>query len=458
MKTTLNLILSVALLIIMASCSKDWLDEKPSKSLVVPQTLKDLQGIVDDYYTLNMGYSLLTISSLPNIYVADDDLGSLTQEYRDCYIWSKEINYTNNSSYDWSFFYQMIEKANLVIDGISKLAHSRESDYILGQAYYFRATGYYFLAQTFCKPYENAHAKTDLGLPIRSTSDVNVLSKRSNLQQVYEQIESDYNHANNLLPVSGSYFTRPTKVAALGMLAKVFLHKQDYETAGIYADSVIKLKPDVIDFNNPLYASHNYPYNFQPMGNGNKEIIFYAFGAYGFQYNYAGQELQVSPDFYNTYSDNDLRKEYFYSKSNNKINFIGTYSGDNCLFQGLSTNEFYFIRSECNARQNKMQPAIADLEMILNKRFKTGTTPNISENGQESFLKILFAEKEREFPRVSNINWEELRRLNLDPRFQKTLKRTVNGKQYTLPPNDPRYVFPIPLEEIKLNALEQNIR
>ncbi len=458
MKTILYTVILVVLFAIMASCSKGWLDEKPSKSLVVPKTLKDLQGILDDYYTLNMGYGSLSIPSLENVYIADEDLGSLSPENLDCYIWSKEINYTNNSNYDWSFFFQMIEKANLVIEGIFKLDPSNEADYILGQAYYFRATGYYYLAQTFCKPYVKVNAQSNLGLPIRLTSDVNELKKRSNLQQVYDQIRTDYNIANNLLPVSSSFFTRPSKVAALGMLSKVYLNMQEYETAGIYADSVIKLKPDIIDFNNPLYASHNYPFNFQPIGNGNPEIIFYAFGAYGLQYNYAGQELQVTTAFYNNYSNNDLRKEYFYGKSNGKINFIGTYSGDNCLFQGLSTSEFYFIRSECYARQNKIEMAKADLRTVLNKRYQTGTAPTFSENNQETFLKILFAEKEKEFPRVSNICWEDLRRLNLDSRFQKTLTRTVNNKQYTLPPNDPRYVFPIPQEEIKLSELEQNIR
>ena len=39
-----------------------------------------------------------------------------------------------------------------------------------------------------------------------------------------------------------------------------------------------------------------------------------------------------------------------------------------------------------------------------------------------------------------------------------TLKRDLDGTIYTLPPNDPRYVMPIPQDEINLSHIEQNAR
>jgi len=52
----------------------------------------------------------------------------------------------------------------------------------------------------------------------------------------------------------------------------------------------------------------------------------------------------------------------------------------------------------------------------------------------------------------------DLRRLNKDVRFAKTLTRAINGQTYTLSPNDPKYVMPIPIQEINTSGIAQNPR
>ena len=57
------------------------------------------------------------------------------------------------------------------------------------------------------------------------------------------------------------------------------------------------------------------------------------------------------------------------------------------------------------------------------------------------------------------LRWTDLRRLNLDPRFAVTIERVVQGATYQLLPNDLRYTFLIPNDEIFANGLiEQNPR
>jgi len=51
-----------------------------------------------------------------------------------------------------------------------------------------------------------------------------------------------------------------------------------------------------------------------------------------------------------------------------------------------------------------------------------------------------------------------LRRLNLDIQRAITLKRNLNGVLYTLPPNDARYVLPVPDLVIQLSGIQQNPR
>lgn len=80
-----------------------------------------------------------------------------------------------------------------------------------------------------------------------------------------------------------------------------------------------------------------------------------------------------------------------------------------------------------------------------------------SENAEEVLFAII-TERRKELPFVGEIRWEDLKRLNKEERFQRTLKRVINGSTFTLPPNDKRYVLPIPLNEIQLSRIEQNER
>lgn len=456
----IQLIIISILSMIATSCSKEWLDDKPQKSLVVPETVKDLQAILDDQYTMNQGYSVFGLRSNQLVYISDNDLGQLADEEREMYKWEKQINYMENGfCWDWVFFYKLIRSANLVLDGSTKLSDKKETKGLIGQAHFFRAIAYYNLAQIFCNPYTENKANTDLGLPLRLNSEVNKLEKRATLQQVYDQIRSDLTIASSNLEYQPKYITRASKTASLAMLAKVYLTMQNYSTAKKYADSVLMVKHELLDFNNEQLVSHNFPYKFKQQGLGNPEIIFYAeSNSSYFETSYQGGIVQVKENFYNSYSENDRRKEFFYGKDEERINFTGSYSGKNPFFQGISTNEIYFISSECEARLGHSDDARKKLNEILRNRYKTGLAPIITEDDPFILLKIILNEKTKEFPRVSNIWWEDLRRLNLDPRLQKTLVRLVEGKQYSLPPNDPRYVFPISIFEIRLSGIEQNIR
>lgn len=428
----------------------------------MPHTLKDLQALLSDIYTTTQGCCQSTIRSSEYVYVADEDLGSLADEERDMYSWNKQINYWGDSSFDWTYQFNIIKSANLVLDGLLKFdVNNTEVKYIKAQAHFFRALAYFNLAQIFCKPYIKENAATDLGLPLRYTSDVNHLESRSNLDQVYKMVLSDLEIAKNDLPIQPKDIYHTSKTASFALLAKVHLIMQEYNLAKNYADSVLKYKPDLMNFNNSALVSTSIPYRFLAEGKGNPEIIFFASalrsGTY-FEVSYLGNIVQVSPSFYDSYSSDDLRKMYFFGQSGSYTNFAGSYSGTNDVFQGLSTNEFYFIRSECHARLNNHALARQDLNLLLKNRYSTDKAPNITEDNQEALLRIILAEKVKEFPRIANIWWEDIRRLNLDPRFQKTLTRTVNGQIFTLPPNDPRYVFPIPMNEIKFSNIEQNQR
>jgi hypothetical protein len=73
-------------------------------------------------------------------------------------------------------------------------------------------------------------------------------------------------------------------------------------------------------------------------------------------------------------------------------------------------------------------------------------------------LVFVLNERRKELPNTGQVRWEDLRRLNTDSRFARTLTRVNNGIIYTLLPGDPRYVFPFTAKIIQQEGLQQNER
>ncbi len=356
--------LSYAILIFsLFSCNKqnEWLDAKSNKASVVPQTLKDFQALLSNFSALNNSNLTTGIVGSDNININTADIGGLYETERNLYLWNKTI-WVGGISSEWNYYYSAIETSNLVLEGLNTIQQNQTGyNDVKGQAYFYRAWYYYNLAQLFCKPYNATTSKTDLGLPIRLSSDVNVLVQRSTLQQVYDQIVSDASLAFSLLNPRQSYLQRPSSLAAMALLAKVYLVQQNYADAFKEADGVLKIKPTLLDYNNSSIVSNSFAYKFPPNGVGNPEIIFYGEGAgYSSPQGYLGCIGIADPLLYQSYNNNDLRKTTLFGLSVKGYNYIGSYTGNFNNFFGFATNEMYLIRSECNARLGNIQAAMDD--------------------------------------------------------------------------------------------------
>ena len=466
-KILLNKTSTVVLFIIVllaSSCDKEnnWLNVKQNKNDVVPSTLNDFQAILDNYYTMNESFPGIGLVGTDNYYLSDDNFNSTSQVDRNAYIWAKDI-FQGQDSYDWQSAYTVIEYANIVLDGLKSISQTSENqnEYhnIEGSALFYQAYSYYSLAQDFCKPFDSLTANSDLGLPIRKTSDINIKSVRSTVMQTYQEMISDLNDAISLLPVTPKVIMRPSAVAARALLAKVYLSMGEYDDAEKYADSVLNEYNTLLDYNSNL-VSPSSTFRFPPYPN-NPEIIFYAYQN-GFIETFpygAGGIGYVDTTLYNSYDDNDLRKSLFYtSNGTGQIQFAGTYTGSFYNFCGIATDEIYLIRAECLAREGNYEGAMADINTLLSNRYKTGTFHPLTAGNADEALRIVLSERRKELPFRGQLRWEDLRRLNQEGRFQITLQRVIDGTTYTLPPNDPRYVYPIPDNEIQYSNIQQNPR
>lgn len=461
MKTLKTIIFLIAVCSV-CSCEKDFLDAKPDKALLVPSTLADLQALLDNSSAVfNQDPNIGQIAS-DDYYTTSAGMLGLPDKEQNSYLWSDDV-YEGSAVNDWIMPYRQIFYANVVLEGAVDLegkGSSVELDAIRGSALFYRAWALYQLSQHFTVPYVQAIAAASLGLPLHNSSDVNERPGRGTLQQTYDQILKDALEAEKLLPLTVRYKTRPTRAAAYGFLTRVYLSMRDYAKAEKYATACLTLERGLIDYNT-LNLSSTKPFPVA-LPFDNVEILFYSHFITSNFINNSTLTI-VDSTLYAAYQSNDLRKGlYFRDRGNKVITFKGSYSGSlpsnsTAVFSGLATDEILLTRAECLARRGDISAALADLNTLMEKRWKKGTFRAYSAGNKADALRLILIERRKElFSR--GIRWTDLRRLNTEPGFETELKRNMDNTLYTLRPGDKKYTFPIPLDEVQMTGIEQNPR
>ncbi|MDP9078834.1 MAG: RagB/SusD family nutrient uptake outer membrane protein [Bacteroidota bacterium] len=443
-------------LALLPACKKGFLDQRPNKALLVPSTVADLRALLDNTLVFNTTPGLTLVAD-GDFYTTNTAYQSFSLDMeRNSYTWAKDI-FAAVPAPDWNIPYQQIFYANVVLEGVSKLAAdtSAERRAVQGTALFSRAYALFNLAQEFAAPYTAATANSAPGVPVRLSSDVNLHIQRGNVQQAYNQVIADLNAARSLLPATTAYKSRPTAAAAQALLARVSLSMGNYPLAARYADSVLAGNPPLIDYNT-LNAASTRPFP-RALPDGNDEVLYYSV-LVSYSFNSSAAQTFIDSGLYRSYDVNDLRKGLFYRElTPGNFKFKGNYAGTLQLFSGLATDELYLISAECRARAGKAQAALDRLNTLLAKRWRSETFVPLVAADAPAALRLVLTERRKELP-ARNLRWSDLRRLNTDPAFAVTLDRTILGGVYSLAPGSKRYVFPIPDEEIRLEGLQQNER
>ncbi|MDQ0640073.1 tetratricopeptide (TPR) repeat protein [Pedobacter sp. W3I1] len=439
-----------------SSCQKEFLDKKPDKGLLIPTTLDDFNALMDNLTIFNISPALQEISA-DDFYATDAAVaGFTTVVQKNSYLWAGDL-YQNEPCVDWNFPYQQIFYANIILDGLEELKGVEGSttgwNITKGSALFHRAFALYNLVQLFSRPYDKNTASIDLGVPLRLTADVNAKVGRSSVQQVYDQLIGDLLEAEKLLPQTTQFKSRPSRAAADALLARVYLNMENYELADKYAVAALALNRSLLDYNAISLTATN-PFPSSPAAD-NPEVIFYdKLIPYGFT---SSTRATVADELYQLYADKDLRKTIFFAGTA-PFYFKGRYASSRLqLFGGLAVDELYLIRAESLARMGSFAAAMKELNTLLITRWARGTYQPFAAANAEDALKIVLLERRKELT-FRGLRWGDLRRLNKDPRFAKTIVRTVSGQVYTLSPGDKRYVLPIPPEEIVVSGIAQNER
>lgn len=451
---SLYIILTISIFLLLGCRKEDeFLGAKTNIALTVPQTLEDFQYLLNNEGLFNRNDPALGALTGEDYYIDDKSYPLRTTNERNAYIFASSIYAASGDYSDWSVPYNAIYVANTVLDGLNKIQPDSARNRLIGQALFYRSWQFYNLLQTFALPYDSVSASTDLGIPIRTSSDFNLQVPRSTVKDCYSQIINDLKLCIGYLPQTTASPTQPTSIASKAFLARIYLAIGKYHLAGLYSDSVLLKDNSLLDFNDINPSTLHISTSFVPEDLFHNTLKSYTFVYYSTYSN-------IDTVLYSLYNDLDLRKSiYFVKRTTGNMTFKGSYNKNNYSYSGLAKDEMFLIRAECEAREGDIPGAINDLNTLLTKRWKKGSfVPyNASAMSVDSALSVILLERRKELI-WRGLRWTDLRRLNKESKFQTTLRRTVDGTSYSLPPNSPKYALPIPPNEVTLNNIQQNNR
>lgn len=432
---------------VLQSCDS-YLDVKPRSNLVVPETLDDMEQLLD-YGSLFNAYPELLELQADDFYFKSDYWNSMSNLVnKNAYVWAEDIYGTTESHQAWSDQYIKIFYANAVLDGLDKMerkaSNSARYDQIKGSALFLKAEAVYLLAQLFAKVYDIRTAHTDLGIPIPMSADVNEKLTRPSNQFTFDFITNSLLEAEKLLlPVAD--FSRPSKPAANALLARVYLYMGDYKRAKENVSMSLSRFNEVINLNEATKR------NFK------QTLICRFISPTNDFYNNIRINTIIDTNLMKSYHKSDLRKVYYLEKKA-EFHYVKNNSHDLGLlpFAGLDTDEQYLIRAECYARDGEIDLALSDLNHLLENRFANGTYSPYAGLDSDMVLHRVLEERRKELV-FRGLRWSDLKRLNREGE-NIALQRILGDQVFTLPPNHPKWVFPIPLNEINISKLIQNER
>ncbi|MFB2117851.1 RagB/SusD family nutrient uptake outer membrane protein [Parapedobacter sp. 2B3] len=459
MKNLIYLIVSVTL----SGCGSSFLDVRPNQGQRIPKSIADYNAMMDNTSLLN------TFSSHALGMIGSDEyfmldarydafpVGSATNYMKRAYTWEKTIYEGGEIVTDWSRGYSRILQCNIVLDGLLKMDASKKENELWrqakGNALFFRALNYYWLAQLYCDPYLADSASQALGLPLRVEADVTISVARSTVEETYRRIVDDLLEAESLLPELPDNMCQASKCAVFALLAKTYMQMGRYDDGLIAASRSLSIKRNLINFN---HLDLDVRYVFPANGEGNPEIIMFTSATNMTPLTTARQCVDTA--LFASYGDNDLRKTaYFHHNSDGRILFKGSYVGNPAFFTGLAVDEVILNRAECSARLGDFEGAKADMQYLFDHRIDDVVDQKMSKINNDNLLDLIVSERRKELV-LRGTRWEDLRRFNNEGAFREKIERRIHDTTYELLPGSKRYTWPLPVEAIAAGKYEQNSR
>ena len=465
MKRFVSTLMLLSMVALLPSCNK-FLDIKP-KGFVIPEYTQDYEKLLN--YAQLMKYSDNTVIYMTDdLFIPDDEqdftggVPGLDVAERNFYLFNETIYGDGIKDPLYEYSYNRIYYYNVIVDDIMGTygGSEQKKKELRAEALVGRALEYLNLVNAYAKHYDPKTAATDPGVPLMIDKKIEKTDlTRASVQEVYDQIKRDLDEAAPNLPekpVNNAY--RASRPVGYGMLARMYLYMGDYEKALQNAKTSLEHNSTLLDLKK--YAVVN-PMGYigrinVPDGAKNPENTYVRLAPYTFGFStrgYGSDDLLALFD-----KEKDQRYLLYFTKK------LGSYEFKRPLWApyiyanlAMATPEMYLIAAESEARLGNTAEALRYLNTLRDNRI-IDNKPLQAASAKEA-LRMVLEERRRELPFLGTTRLIDLKRLNREPEFAKTVVHTAGGKEYQLEPNSPRYVLPIPLNVLRHNPnMKPNIR
>ncbi|HSJ67689.1 MAG TPA: RagB/SusD family nutrient uptake outer membrane protein [Anditalea sp.] len=406
-----------------------------------------------------------------------------------------EITYANahnpqsaNNNGQWISLYRMINRANIVLENLDQaladgVLTQDQRDRYRGESLFLRALAHHELVVFFARPYSDD--PSSMGIPYR-TFAINDVAKveegegvgRGTVESVYQQLLTDLNEAETLLPETGNAF-RARSAAAIGLKSRVKLHMEDWQ--GVI-DEHAKLAGTFAVTEDPITpfrggTSSDNIFSFENTELSNATVNGALAQMYGNPDRGARGLVKVSPVIWTAdfWLEQDARRTIANEEDGlvtrsplgiftNKYIDPSSYS-DPTVIQRFA--EVVLSAAEANARLGNTAEAVALLNQVRDRAVPASASFTVAGlGGAEAIIDAVLQERRIEFL-AEGRRFPDIHRLSGEGRLpgipRKAASRSVNNLSFytgetpityahSLEYSSPLFVWPIPQEEILNNA------
>jgi len=471
------LIITMSLLI-LTSCSKDFLDTQPESTINDEQLATSAEAnkaIIAGVYSALRSYGL-SISGNHEDYghksilsatdlMGNDELMTKSSWYGSFYNYLGRTQTNSRSKLAWSMYYPQIKTVNIVLAAIPAKTDDEKLNSLRGQALALRGYFYFMLARMYGPTYVGNEAK--LCVPLYTELSYEGKA-RSTVAQVYTVIENDLKESVELL----EGFERKNKdgldqSVAQAFLADVYLEMGKYPQAADFAHKARQ--------NYTLLSKADWNTGFYDITTGNETMwgatitsAQSTFVASFFSHfdntndsGYAGGlgiYKNIDKSFYESISNTDYRKAAFVppagsttypslpAYANTKFRDPTVDSGDYIYVRSAS---LYYIEAEALARsgnEGTAKQVLYDITITRDPSYVLST-----KTGTALINEIIFQKRIELWG--EGYAWFDMKRLGVG------LNRDYVGSNHpafgklNIPAGDNRFIFQVPQAEVDANPL-----
>lgn len=511
MKKVFKNILVVTAIALLSACKKDYLNTRPTDSVITDLVFSDtkyakmavngLAKMMTQQYLQTQGMNGEgTIKMYYGNYPGNHFFVNLSSM-------APIINATYNENvssiycyYPWYYYYKIIVNANAIILRIdAATGPEKEKSFLKAQALTYRAYCFLMLAQLYGNRWDDSNNGATPGVILRldeSTGDM----PRSTLLETYQQIYADLNQAIGLYQSSGltrSAFYEMNVNVAYAIYARAALTRKDYATAETYAVKARAGFPLMTNNDyNAGFCTPNQEWIWGSYGSANETLYFYSYFAY-IAYNSSANAVRTTPkcisrELYNKIPATDIRRNLFLDPGTNTYNTsTGAATSGSALYKAafqahpalystatvfaymqfkiaatdlpgvgnmnhFRSAEMYLIEAEAKYFQNKPETEIQNLLVALNKTPGRDASYTCTKTGTDLLEEIKLYRAIELWG--EGFDWFDMKRWNA-PINRKTYDNGGNfiaSLAVSIAPSDNnKWTWKLPLKETDFNTLAE---